>query len=193
MFEALEMFDRSLLLMINSFHTPLLDTFMWYMSETWPTVIIVIFAAYIINKKYNLKKAVSFLVGCAIVVAFTDITANTIKHTVKRYRPTQNLEIQKQVRILNGYSGGTFGFASGHSANTFGAITFIFFCLHWFNKTSMLLIFLYPAIVGYSRIYLGVHYPSDVFFGMLLGLLAGWIGFKLIDRHFLYFNAERVT
>ena len=192
MIETLERFDRDLLLLINSIHTPLLDVFMWYTSEVWPTVLFVFFAAFIFSKKYGFKKAVEFLLGCALVLSCTDLSSNAIKHGVKRYRPTHNLEIQKQVHIYNEYSGGQYGFVSGHSANTFGAVTYIFFCLHWIRIKYRSLIFIYPALVTYSRMYLGVHYPSDIFVGMLLGVIFASIGYYLVNRFFFKFNAKAI-
>src|SRR3954466_14828529 len=127
MFESLETLDRALLLKINSLHTPLLDEFMWFMSETWPTILIVFAVAYAFHRKFSAKKAVEFLVGCAIVFACTDLSSNAFKHGVKRFRPTHNTEIGEQIHLVNDYKGGDYGFFSGHAANTVGVITFIFF------------------------------------------------------------------
>jgi undecaprenyl-diphosphatase len=192
MFERIKLFDRELLLAINSFHSPFLDIFMWEMSEVYPTVLFVFLSAIVIYRKYHLRKAMEFLLGCAIVLACTDITANLVKHEVKRYRPTHNTEIQKQVRTLKNYYGGQYGFASGHSSNNFGVVTYIFLCFHWFKLRYRALLYLFPLVIVYSRMYLGVHYPSDIIMGMLIGVFFGWLGFKIMERYFLKFNEEVV-
>jgi undecaprenyl-diphosphatase len=58
-------------------------------------------------------------------------------------------------------------------------------------KKRKILFFIYPIIVVYSRIYLGVHYPSDIIGGALLGLIFGTIVFKLIERHFLKLSHDK--
>jgi undecaprenyl-diphosphatase len=190
MIETFESLDRALLLKINSFHSPALDVLMWYLSETWPTVLIVLMAAWLVHRKFSLKKAVEFIVGCAMVVACSDMTANLIKHQVKRYRPTHNLEIKARVYTYNNYSGGKYGFVSGHSANTFAVVTFIYLSLYWTRKKYRLLLYIYPVLVVYSRMYLGVHYPSDIATGMLIGLFFGFVGFRLFNHYFLKFDAH---
>lgn len=184
MIETLEMFDRALLLKINALHTPLMDTFMWYMSKTWPTLLLVATVAYAFYKKYSPRRMLEFLVGCAIVFACTDLTSNFIKHGVKRYRPTHNLEIGKQVHIVEDYHGGKYGFVSAHAANTFGTVTFMFFCINWIRRKYKLLIFIFPVVVVYSRMYLGVHYPSDVIAGTVIGVFFGWLGYRVMNTYF---------
>lgn len=185
MIESLELFDRWLLLAINAFHTPLMDTFMWYISKTWPTIAVVLAVAFAFYKKYSPKKMMEFLVGCAIVFACTDLSSNLIKHGVKRYRPTHNLEIKTQVHVINDYHGGQYGFVSGHAANTFGAITFIYLCIHWLQRKYKIWLFLLPVVVCYSRMYLGVHYPSDILCGTLIGIFFGMLVYRIMNTHFL--------
>lgn len=191
MLESLKTLDRYLLLKINSLHTPLLDSFMWYMSESWHTYLIVIALGFVFYKKFSVKKALEFVVGCAIVVACTDLSTNLIKHNVKRYRPTHNLEIKSEVHIVRDYRGGEYGFFSSHSANTFGLTAFAFLCITWVNKRYKLLWFLYPALISYSRMYLGVHYPSEVFTGMISGLLFGTLIYYLMNNYFFSAHVEK--
>jgi len=164
---------------------------MWYMSETWPTIIIILAVAFAFYKKFSAKKAIEFLLGCAIVFACADLSSNLIKHQVKRYRPTHNLEIKEQIHIVRDYHGGKYTFFSGHSANTFGVITFIFFCLTWVRARYRVLIFLYSLVVVYSRMYLGVHYPSDVFVGMVDGILFATLTYYIMNTYFFKANEQK--
>jgi undecaprenyl-diphosphatase len=185
MFEALKELDRALLLEINSHHHPTADQVMWFFSLTWPTIFIVAATAFYFYRKFNSRKALEFILGCSIVFACADLSSNSIKHSVKRYRPTHNLEIREKVHVVNDYRGGKYTFFSGHASNTFGVITFIFLCLRQIPLRKRLLIFIYPLTVIYSRMYLGVHYPSDVFTGTMAGLLFGTLVFSIMNKHFL--------
>lgn len=192
MFQSLELFDRNLLLTINSTHQVWLDRLMWQLSESWHTYLLVFLFALFFYKKFSLKKAVEIVVGVAIVIACCDLSANIVKHSVKRYRPTHNLEIKNEIHTVNDYRGGTYGFFSSHAANCFGITAFLFLCLKGVSKKIKVLLFIYPAIVAYSRVYLGVHYPSDVFVGMLAGLLFAWLVFKIMNRHFFKFDEKNI-
>lgn len=192
MFDSLKLLDRALFLKINSAHSPLLDTFMWHMSESWHTVVIILAVGYAIYKKASLKKAAEVVVGCAIVFACTDFTSNLIKHSVKRYRPSHNLEISQQVHSVNDYKGGQYGFFSGHAANAFGVITFLILCINWVQLKYKLLLYFYPFLIIYSRVYLGVHYPSDVLSGMLYGILFGLGIYYVMNAYFFSKNEKTI-
>lgn len=193
MLEQLKNIDRNLVLSINSYNSPFLDSIMWRLSANTPTLTLIFVFANFFFKKFGQKKVVEFILGCAIVFACTDMSSNAIKHAVKRYRPTHNLEIKNKIRKVNNYQGGEYGFFSGHSANTFGLTMFIFLCARWIRVKLKLLFFLYPLLVVYSRMYLGVHYPSDIFFGMIDGLFFGVLVFYVFNKFFFKFNENKIS
>jgi undecaprenyl-diphosphatase len=184
MFESLEVLDRSMLLWVNSLHHPVLDVIMWYFSKTWMTVLVVIIFAFAALRTRGIKNAVLILIGCAVFSGIADLSTNLIKHGVKRYRPTHNLEIKNKLHVVHDYYGGQYGFYSGHAANTFTVATFIILSLAWLNRIYKVLLLLYTVTVVYSRMYLGVHYPSDVLAGSIYGILVGWMGYQVMHRFF---------
>lgn len=179
MFELFKNIDRQLILKINGWHSPLADDFFWLVSEGWIFLPLWIFIAAYIYKLKQLKFLLKAVLCIVLVVVFTDQSSNQVKKAVQRYRPTHNIEIGEQVHVVNDYKGGKFGFFSSHAANTFGVATFMVLMLAWVRPRYRYLIYIWPVLVGYSRIYLGVHYPSDIFFGFLDGLLWGYLGYQL--------------
>jgi undecaprenyl-diphosphatase len=191
MIEKLEHIDRELLLFINSSHFPFFDELMWYLSKDWPTITLVILFLIYIYRKFNGKTCLSALLGFVLVFACTDLSTNTTKNLVKRYRPTHNTEIGPQVHIVHEYKGGKYGFFSAHAANTFGVITYLFFLSKHLGWRRRYLYFLYPMVVCYSRMYLGVHYPSDILVGACNGILFGTLLYFITIKHFIKFEHAR--
>ena len=189
MFELLKGFDRDLLLGINSHHNPWMDVFMFYISGIWICLPLFIYWFSLFLKKYELKKVIILLFFLAALVTLTDQTSNKVKHAVKRYRPTHNIEIKDQIHVVNDYHGGQYGFFSGHAANAFG-IAMLLFLL--FKEHSILIrssFFAWAGITAYSRLYLGVHYPSDILVGIVVGLMWGYVIYQLVQFTFKkYFN-----
>ena len=189
MFESLKQLDRDVFLWLNGHHSVFTDELMFYISQIWVFFPLFIYWLYLVFKKYEPKKVLLLVGFLALLVTFTDQSSNRIKHSVKRYRPSHNLEIRDKVHILHEYKGGQYGFFSGHSANCFGIAMLLFLIFStrplWFRS----IFFLWAFITAYSRIYLGVHYPSDIFVGCLVGLFWGLIVYRLIQFTFKkYFN-----
>lgn len=192
MFESLKLLDRDLLLWLNGFHSTLTDELMFSISRVWVFFPLFAYWLYLVYKKYAFKKMLLLLAFLSLLITLTDQSSNQIKHAVKRYRPSHNLEIKEKVHILHEYRGGQYGFFSGHSANCFG-IAMLLFLL--FSKSKLLFrctFFLWAGITAYSRIYLGVHYPSDILVGCLVGLLWGFAVYQLIQFTFKKYFHERI-
>ena len=86
-----------------------------------------------------------------------------------RFRPCHEPSLEGLVHIVRGRCGGRFGFVSSHAANTFALATFVTAVLKDRYRYMVAIMFTYAILNGYSRVYLGVHYPGDVIFGSLLG------------------------
>jgi undecaprenyl-diphosphatase len=190
MFEYLEQIDRSVLLAINRTCHPVMDEFFWYVSEVWVFFPVFIFLIWFIYKQKGIRYLNIAFLSIALIILFCDQTTNLVKHKVQRYRPTHNLEICNQVHIVHDYRGGQYGFFSGHSSNTTGVAVFLFMLLGQMKAKHRWLIFLWPAVTEYSRMYLGVHYPSDIFTGTLCGIVYGILFYKLFEYLKKKYNAE---
>lgn len=167
--------DTSLLVEVNSQHTPYWDTFMWLCSRKWEWIPFYVSILYVVFRNFSYREALYCLIAVAVVILFTDaFAAQIIRPWVGRLRPSNLANpISEMVHIVDNYRGGRFGFPSTHASNTWGLVFFI----AWLFRRHGLTLFLafWAALVCYSRLYLGVHYPGDLLAGMLLGFLGATI------------------
>ena len=188
----LERLDQQLFLFLNSFNSPFWDQVMSIISGTitWIPLYLAILIA--LGFKYKRKFFVLILI-IIIAVTLSDQVSVLIKNGVHRLRPCHEPALDGLVHLVKAYCGGKYGFVSSHASNSFMVATFSLLMIRrkWFSYS----IIIWALIVGYSRIYLGVHYPGDVICGSLLGILVGWGVYKLYevtDRRLLprwkYFN-----
>ncbi|MFO0358182.1 MAG: phosphatase PAP2 family protein [Sphingobacteriaceae bacterium] len=181
----LKYWDKELFLKINSLHTPFMDKVMWVISNDFFIYPFIVAFLYWYFKRSNGKRTAVLLLAIGFTVATSDLSTNLIKHSVKRYRPSHNLEIKDMVHSVNDYKGGQYGFFSSHASNAF-AITILFFMSASFfiQRKWRLMFFILPLLIGYSRIYLGVHYPFDIICGAINGMLVGILVFVIIQKFF---------
>jgi len=146
---------------INSAYTsPVLDSLMVYVTQKSNFLGVIVVAAVLILVFGKRRDRVG-LALLVLVVATSDSTCNLLKHLFMRVRPCGALE---GVRLLVG-CGGAYSMPSGHATNIFAAMVFL--ALRYRKGAPVFLVF--AVMVAYSRVYVGVHYPSDIAVGALLG------------------------
>lgn len=149
---------------LQSFMNPIFDIFfqvITYFGHPLPWFVL---AAWLFWAGYEKK---SFTV--MTILLFSSIVSGTLKQIIARPRPTGLVALDDLV----GYS-----MPSGHSTIA-GTVAGYFYFSNWLGKNIKLIIILLALITGVSRIYLGVHFLSDVIIGLILGAVLGWIISKL--------------
>lgn len=173
-------FDQELLLKINGSDSLFWDGFMWMATNKLTWIPMAIALLYVIFKNNKIKEAFLLIGLIILVITLADqISSGFCKPYFARFRPTQDPELMYQIDVVNGYRGGTYGFTSSHAANTFGVALFLSLVMRSWSLSIIL--FIWAALNAYSRMYLGVHYPGDIFFGTLTGLGSGILMYLLYN------------
>ncbi|HML65195.1 MAG TPA: phosphatase PAP2 family protein [Dysgonomonas sp.] len=172
MLEKILPYERELFFLINGSHTGFTDSIMWLYSGGVIWVPMAILILFLLVYRQRWREWLPVLIAIAIMFVLCDQFASTVcKPYFARLRPTHYPGIEEHVRTLYGYAGGRYGFISGHAANAFGFASLTAFLFR--NRYYSIMIYVWAFIMAYSRVYLGVHFVSDVVAGAIAGFSIG--------------------
>jgi len=173
-------FERGYFFTLNGSHSAFWDNFFYLCTNPWTWLIFGICFLWALTYKKNWKEIVCVLVALSLLVLLCDqISSGFFKPYFHRFRPTHHPDFMNQVKIVFNYRGGNYGFISGHATNLFGFATFC--ALIFRNKLFTFTIFLFALLIAYSRIYIGVHFISDVVAGAFVGTLVALFVYLLYN------------
>ena len=192
MIEEILKLDSQLFLFLNNLGSPAFDNFWIYLSYKESNIIfylaLLIFYFFSESKKIKLSEVFYSLFFIAIMIAIADQTANLFKDSFQRLRPCYNESLISFVRLVNESCGGKYGFFSAHASNSFSLA--VFFGLLFKNKFRFIIYMtlFYASLISFSRIYLGVHFPLDIFFGGVYGIITGLVIFRIYENRLNFFK-----
>ncbi len=193
----LERLDQQLFLFLNSINSPFWDKIMHALSGVAIWVPLYLAILVYLGITYRRKFLIILLFIIVAVTLSDQISVQLFKNIFHRLRPCHEPALQGLVHLVNGECGGLYGFVSSHATNSFNValISLLLIRKRWYTIS----IIIWALVVGYSRIYLGVHYPGDVICGSILVAFIGWSMYKLyiitdkkILQHRKYFISGRV-
>jgi undecaprenyl-diphosphatase len=175
----LQHLDQQLFLFLNSHNSPFWDTVMYALSGRviWAPLYLAILLYLGFKYKRKFLIIIPFII---IAVTLADqVSVQLFKNIFMRLRPCHEPSLAGMVHLVKGECGGLYGFVSSHASNSFNVafLSLMFIKKRWYTIS----IIIWASVIGYSRIYLGVHYPGDVFCGSMVGAFIGWGLYKLYE------------
>jgi undecaprenyl-diphosphatase len=175
----LQHLDQQLFLFLNSHNSPFWDVVMHAISGRviWAPLYLTILLY--LGFTYKRKFLIIVLFIILAVTLADQVSVQLFKNIFLRLRPCHDPSLVGRVHLVNGECGGLYGFVSSHASNSFNValLSLMFIRKRWYTIG----IILWASVIGYSRIYLGVHYPGDVVCGALVGAFIGWGVYKLYE------------
>ncbi len=185
--ETLQKIDEYFFRLINSAGWEDMDGIMILISSKWFWIPLYIYIIYLIYKRFS-DQFIKILVALGLLIFIADFgSVHLFKEVFERSRPCHFLE---GIRVVDG-CGGPFGFISSHASISFSLAFFI--SLIFRNLWGFVHLFSWAVLIGFSRVYLGVHYPFDILGGMFWGLFVSLLVYyiyrmKIKDFDFLWFG-----
>ena len=181
MVDQLVALDHELFLYLNNLGTETWDGFWLFYTDKKHWIPFYAILAYLTYKRLDTKMFILTIIVIALMILVTDQVTNLFKKVLfMRLRPCHNADLIDHMRLVKSWCGGQFGYFSGHASNSMAVAVFAGLMLRDRYKYLIFMLLFWAALMGYSRIYIGVHFPLDVVSGFVFGALSGFTFYLLV-------------
>ena len=180
--QYIQPYDLWLIKHINQdWSNPFLDFILPFFRETLYWIPLYLFLMLFTTINFKVR-GWYWVAGFLLTAAISDlISSQFIKQVVMRTRPCQDLEVAPLLRFFINYCPGSSSFTSSHATSHFAQAVFFFLTLRSISKWSWIFL-LWAFLIAYTQVYVGVHYPFDVFCGAVIGTGIGFAISKLFHK-----------
>jgi undecaprenyl-diphosphatase len=182
MLDFLVQWDRKAFIYLNGLGAEPYDSFWLAVTHFYNWIPLFVFLIALIFIAYRKKHGFIILLAYAAMISILSLFIFFFKEFIGRVRPNNDMAMLALERVLQNPE--DYGFFSGHAASSFSIATLAVLLLKGRFKW-IYVIFLWPVLISFSRIYLGVHYPLDVMVGALVGVLFSFVGYAMLQRFIL--------
>ena len=182
--------DRTLLAFFNGSESLYVDNLAVALTSGFTWIPLYLSLLYVVIKNSETMKQIMLVIGCVcLCIILSDGLADFImKPMVGRFRPSQDPLLKYAVDVVNGTRGTLYGFFSAHASNTFCIA--VFFSLLVRNAKFVVAMISWSLLNCWTRMYLGVHYPSDIFVGLLWGGLVGAFVYYIYIKSYFRMHSD---
>lgn len=189
--DAINHIDTQLFLFLNGIHSPFFDPIFQFITERYSWIPLYMVLAVLVFVKFKWRGFILAPFIALVIILADQVSVNLFKEVFLRLRPCHNPEIKDLVHTVDG-CGGQYGFVSSHASNTFALAVFLGLIFKKHFSYLMHIMLVWAAIVSYSRIYVGVHYPADILCGAILGVVLAFMVWKTLLLTNQKFNLKLV-
>lgn len=178
-FSKIQDMDMQVLSLFNGSDNIMLDQMVQILTSglTWIPLYVMLF--FVVMRNNETMGQIALVVGSAIFcVLFADgLVDGIIKQLAERWRPSNDPTFKYMVQVVDDIRLKGYSFCSAHAANTMSLA--VFFSLLIRSKMLTITLATWSLINCWTRLYLGVHYPSDILCGMIIGIIVGILVYLL--------------
>lgn len=184
-FSKIQDMDMQVLSIFNGSDNIMLDQMVQILTSglTWIPLYVMLF--FVVMRNNETMGQIALVVGSAIFcVLFADgLVDGIIKQLAERWRPSNDPTFKYMVQVVDDIRPKGYSFCSAHAANTMSLA--VFFSLLIRSKMLTITLVIWSLINCWTRLYLGVHYPSDILCGMIVGIIVGILVYLLYYKIYL--------
>lgn len=195
--EFLRHLDNNLVIALHGGNNLFLDKFAIIFTTSYIWIPLYLSLLLLIIKNNESWRKISLILGIfAVTIILSNIINNVIvKPSFERLRPFNDPHLHSLLPLINGYTAKGFSFYSSHTSNSFFIFTFLTLLIR--NKTLSFSLLLWAITIAWTRLYLGVYYPTDIIMGVFLGISLAILGYfsfykiyKITNEHLHFISAK---